>query len=66
MFSRKQKETHEYRDQTDGCQREGVLTGRGEEDEGVWQSQNRHEDVKYHVGNVVSNTGTTMYGAGGY
>ena len=48
------------------ARREGV-GGLGEKGEGLrstnWRSQNSPEDVKYSIGNIVSNIVTATYGA---
>ena len=72
----KQKQTHRYREQTDGCQRKGglgdwVKSVMGSRSRG-WKLQNSHGDVKYSTGNTVDNTVITTYGvwvleiSGGY
>ena len=63
----KQKQTHRYREKTDGCQMEGGLGNWVKNVKGLrstnWLLQNNHRDVRYSIGNVVNNTVITMYGA---
>ena len=63
----KQKQTHRYREQIDGCQRGRGLGVWVKKVKGLrstdWQLQNSHGDVKYSIGNTVSNSLIPMYGA---
>ena len=62
-----QKQTHSYRDQTDGCQRGGELGDR-EKGDGIKKYKltvtNNHRDVKYSAGNTVNNIIIPIYGVG--
>ena len=57
----KQKQTHRYREQTDGQRGEG-LEDCMEEVKGLRSTdrylQNSHGDAKYSIGNIVSNMGS--------
>ena len=59
----KQNRNREY---FDGCQMGGALEGWAKQVKGLrnsnWLPQNSHEDVKYNIGNIVSNNPTTVYG----
>ena len=61
----KQKQTHTRREQTDGCQKEGGLGGRVRKVKGLgsthWSLRNSHGDVKYSIGNTVSNIIITVW-----
>lgn len=63
----KQKQTHRYREQTDGCQTGGGSGGWMKKVKGLrstnWQLHNSHGNVNYSIGNTVNNTIITMYGA---
>ena len=63
----KQKHTHRYREQTDGCQRGGGLEGWMKKVKGLrstnWLLENSHRDVRYSTGSTVSNIVITMCGA---
>ena len=54
----KQKQTHRYREETDGCQMEGGLGACLKKVKGLrstnWQFPNSQGDVKYSIGNTVS------------
>ena len=56
----KQKQTHRYKEQVDGCQMGEGLGRWMKKVKGLrstnWQLQNSHGDVKYSIGNIVSNT----------
>ena len=55
----KQKQTHRYREQTNGCQVDKVKRLRSTD----WWLQNSRGDVKPSTGNTVNNTAITMCGA---
>ena len=60
----KQKETHRYREQTDGCQMRGLLGDWEKKVKGLrstdWQLQNSHGGIKYSTGNTVNNIVTNV------
>ena len=59
-----QKQTHRYREHTDGCQ-SGWGWGMGEKVKGLrstnWLLQASHGDVKHSVGNIGRSVVITMY-----
>ena len=63
----KQKQTHRYRKQIDGCQRGGEVRRLGEKIKGIKKckliGKNSHRGVKYSTGNTVNNIVILMYGA---
>ena len=63
----KQEKTHRCREQTDDCQSGGKLGDWMKKVKGLgstsWGFQNSHRDLKYSLGNVVTNIVITMHGA---
>ena len=63
---KKQKQTHRYREQTDGYQRGGGLRDWVKQAKKLrstnWQLQNSHGDVKYSIENIAKNIVISMYG----
>ena len=65
---KKQKQTHKYKKQTDGCQRRGVPTRTGKMVEGEWEVQvssygmSESWGTRYSIGNTVSGTVIVLYG----
>ena len=61
-----QKQTHRYREHFDSCQMGGWLGGWVKKVKELrstnWLLQNSHGDVKYSIGNIVSNIVITIYG----
>ena len=63
----KQEQTHRCREQTGGCKMGEGLGSSMRKVKGFtstnWQWQNSHGDVKHGMGNAVSHSAITMYGA---
>ena len=61
------KQTHRYREQTDGYYIGGVLGSWVKKMKRLrsinWWLQNSHRDVNYSIGNIVNDIVITMYGA---
>ena len=61
----KQKQTHRYTEQTDGCQMGAGLGDWVKKVTGLrstnWQLQNSHGDMKFSIGNILNNIVISMY-----
>ena len=62
-----QKQAHKHGEQMKGCQKGTGVKGLGLSRKGLrstdWKLQNSHGDVKYSIGNIVSNIGIILYGS---